>query len=254
MAEEDDASDDDSGNNGLLFRPSYSDNCITTQNKKCGHSNMATVSLNKVGDFVAFPALWIHHGYYTIQSEGTVIFQAQLFAVPSSDIFASKRTIRSNIAMKSHTKRNFCNIRKETLEPLTDNLLHHWDDTYWAEKFPPPLKFQGIKIDKAKNRHILKCYIHSLPKIEQFVNAFEQIVGGITVNSVWLLKKSKEDDDFQKWHQDMKFRITTTIVVNVGVATVSPSQVSEHHEEDESVAAETVNNNVEVYSAMKFIS
>ena len=35
------------------------------------------------------------------------------------------------------------------------------------------------------------------------------------------------DDGFQKWHQDMKFRISTTIVVNVGIATVSPSQVSE---------------------------
>ena len=122
-AEEDDASNNDSGNNGLIFRPSCSDNCITTQNKKCGHGNMATEFLNKIGDFVAFPALWIHHGYYKIQSKGTVVFQAQLFAVPSSDIFASKRTIRSNIAVKSHTKRNFCNIRKETLESKEDNDL-----------------------------------------------------------------------------------------------------------------------------------
>jgi hypothetical protein len=76
-AEEDDPSDNHGDNkNGLIFRPSCSDNCITTQNKKCGHNTTVTVSLNKVGDFVAFPALWIHRGYYRIQSEGTVIFQA----------------------------------------------------------------------------------------------------------------------------------------------------------------------------------
>ena len=103
--------------------------------------------------------------------------------------------------MKSHTKGNFCDIRKETLEPLTDDLLHHWDDTYSAEKFPPSSKFQDLKIDKVKNRHILKCHIHSLPKIEQFINAFEKIVSGITVNSVWLLKKSKEDDDLASGHE-----------------------------------------------------
>ena len=145
----------------------------------------------------------------------------------SSDIFNSKRTIRSNIAMKVHKEGNFCDIRNVSLELLTADLFQHWDDTYLAEKFPPCPKFQDEKIDKAKNRHIHNHQIHSLLKIMKFVDAFEEIVGGITVDCVWLLKKSKEDDGFQKWHQDMKFRISTTIVVNVGIATVSPSQVSE---------------------------
>ena len=179
-AEEDDPSDNHGNNkNGLIFRPSCSDNCITTQNKKCGHNTTVTVSLNKVGDFVAFPALWIHRGYYRIQSEGTVIFQAQLFAVPSSDIFNSKRTTRSNIAMKVHKEGNFCDIRNVSLELLTADLFQHWDDTHSAEKFPPCPKFQDEKIDKAKNRHIHNHQIHSLPKIKKFVDAFEEIVGGI---------------------------------------------------------------------------
>ncbi len=50
--------------------------------------------------------------------------------------------------------------------------------------------FGGNEIDKAKNRHIHNHQIHSLPKIKKFVNAFEEIVGGITVDSVWLLKNS----------------------------------------------------------------
>jgi hypothetical protein len=129
--------------------------------------------------------------------------------------------------MKVHKEGNFCDIRNVSLELLTADLFQHWDDAYSAEMFPPCPKFQDEKIDKAKNRHIHNHQIHSLPKIKKFVNAFEEIVGGITVDSVWLLKKSKEDDGFQKWHQDMKFRISTTIVVIVGIATVSPSQVLE---------------------------
>ena len=34
---------------------------------------------------------------------------------------------------------------------------------------------------------------------------------------MWLIKKTIADDGFQEWHQDMKHKITKTIVVNVGV-------------------------------------
>ncbi len=45
----------------------------------------------------------------------------------------------------------------------------------------------------------------------------EEEIRNITFNSVWLIKKSKEDDGLQEWHQDMKHRITTTAVVTVGI-------------------------------------
>jgi hypothetical protein len=77
-------------------------------------------------------------------------------------------------------------------------------------------KFLG-KIDQEKNRHILHDQIHKVPKIQQLVLAIEEEVGNITVNSVWLIKKTIANDGFQEWHQDMKHKITKTIVVNVGI-------------------------------------
>ena len=154
-----------------------------------------------------------------------------MFATPSSGM-GSTRAIRSNIAMTSHKEGNFCVTREVTLDPLADELLHHLDDKYLEELFLPAKKIQG-KIARAKNHHILKTQIHLVPKIEQLIYAFEEIVGGITVDSVWLLKKSKDDDGFQGWHQDMKHKISMTIVVIVGVATVSTTEVSEDYKEDE---------------------
>jgi hypothetical protein len=199
--------------NGLIFGPSCSGACFSRATD-CGHKTIK-VSLNNVGDYVVFPALRWHHGYYNIQSKGTVIFQAQLFATPSSAM-GSSRTVRRDIAMTSHKEGNFCLTRE--LKPLSDDLLHHWDDTYSADIFPPPKNFLG-KIDKSKNRSIPQNLFYLVPKIEQLVYAFEEIVGGITVESVWVLQKSNDDDGFQGWHQDMKHRISTTIVVNVGVVT-----------------------------------
>jgi hypothetical protein len=49
------------------------------------------------------------------------------------------------------------------------------------------------------------------------VLAIKKLVGDITVGSLWLLKKTISDDGFQEWHQDMKHKITKTIVVNVGL-------------------------------------
>jgi hypothetical protein len=83
---------------------------------------------------------------------------------------------------------------------------------YSADQFPPASKFLG-QVDKAKNRHILKHQIHLLPKIERLVLSFEEKFNDVTVDSVWLIKKTKQDDGFQ---EDMKTKITRTIVVNVG--------------------------------------
>jgi hypothetical protein len=102
-----------------------------------------------------------------------------------------------------------------TLNGLGQDLFLEWDRKYSADRFSPALKFLG-QVDKAQNRHILKHQIHLLPKIERLVFAFEEKFSDITVDSVWLIKKTKQDDGFQEWHHDMKTKITNTIVVNVG--------------------------------------
>ncbi len=56
-------------------------------------------------------------------------------------------------------------------------------------------------------------------------SAIEEEVGDITVDSVWLIKKTIADDGFQEWHQDFKHKITKTIVGNVGVASTDKNTV-----------------------------
>ncbi len=50
------------------------------------------------------------------------------------------------------------------------------------------------------------------------MDTFETLLSYLSVDLVWLLCKSKEDDGFQGWHKDfyMGGRITKTIVINVG--------------------------------------
>ncbi len=50
------------------------------------------------------------------------------------------------------------------------------------------------------------------------MDTFETLLPYLSVDLVWLLRKSKEGDGLQRWHKDfyMGGRITKTIVINVG--------------------------------------
>ncbi len=194
--------------NGLIFGPSCIGSCFTMDDE-CAHKKVK-VQLNEVGQYVFFPSLWWHHGYYDIKDDEKVIFTAQLFATPSSDIGNTKRFNRRNSQMSTDSQGQL-----SALNGLVEDLFLEWDHKYSADQFPPASKFLG-RVDKAKNRHIRKHQIHLLPKIERLVLSIEEKFKDITVDSVWLIKKTKQDDGFQEWHQDMKTKITTTIVVNVG--------------------------------------
>ena len=78
---------------------------------------------------------------------------------------------------------------------LMTDLYMNWDEEYSATNFPPAKNFFG-KIDKDKNRHILSDQIHKVPKIQRLVIAIEEQVGDITVDSVWLIKKTIANDGF----------------------------------------------------------
>ncbi len=51
-------------NNGLFFVPECTCQCFAND-EECNHDNIQ-VDLNKLGDYVAFPSLWYHHGYYNL--------------------------------------------------------------------------------------------------------------------------------------------------------------------------------------------
>jgi hypothetical protein len=47
----------------------------------------------------------------------------------------------------------------------------------------------------------------------------------LTVAQVWLIRKSKEEDGFQGWHQDKVGKITRPIMVNLGLEDVNAEDV-----------------------------
>ena len=57
--------------------------------------------------------------------------------------------------------------------------------------------------------------------IAELVKYFEDKYTHLEVRSVWIIKKSRENDGFQPWHRDFYLgtEVTKTIVVNVGAVT-----------------------------------
>jgi hypothetical protein len=66
--------------NGLQFVPTCDGQCFLQQ-AECDHT-IQKATLNHVGEYVVFPSMWYHHGYYFITPRKTVI-QAQLFTMHS---------------------------------------------------------------------------------------------------------------------------------------------------------------------------
>jgi hypothetical protein len=60
------------------------------------------------------------------------------------------------------------------------------------------------KIDKSKNPHILRHQINKLPKIETLVLDLLDELSDVTIDSVWLVKKTKKDVAIKQWHLGIK--------------------------------------------------
>ncbi len=73
-------------------------------------------------------------------------------------------------------------------------------------------------MDRRGNRQIYKKHFTQVPLLKNLVDTFETMFPNLSVDLVWLLRKSKEGDGFQGWHKDFLLgqRITKTIVINVG--------------------------------------
>ncbi len=73
-------------------------------------------------------------------------------------------------------------------------------------------------MDRRSNRQIYKKHFTQVPLLKNLMDTFETMFPYLSVDLVWLLRKSKEGDGFQGWHKDFLSgqRITKTIVINVG--------------------------------------
>jgi hypothetical protein len=104
---------------------------------------------------------------------------------------------------------------------VSQDIDENWDTTYADSKYPPSKAFDGVRIDPGTNRHLTHDSFRGIPEMNALVKTFESQNRELRVNSVWIIKKSKDNQGFQKWHRDFYLEtgagIINTIVVNVGV-------------------------------------
>jgi hypothetical protein len=73
-------------------------------------------------------------------------------------------------------------------------------------------------VERTSNRQIYKKHFTQVTLLKKLVDTFETMFPYLSVDLVWLLRKSKEGDGCQGWHQDFSLgqQIPKTIVINVG--------------------------------------
>ena len=116
--------------NGLTFAPRCDGQCFIQQ-AECDHT-IQFATLNKVGEYVVFPSMWYHHGYYNITPRKTVI-QAQLFTMHSHDNPTKERLTRKTTKMNCLRKGR---VDRTSLDRLTKDLVENWNTTYSEKLFP----------------------------------------------------------------------------------------------------------------------
>jgi len=209
--------------NGLILAPTCNPSndgvkkCFDSfRQKQCSHKT-DTVPLNLLGQYVLFPSRWWHKGFYNIRSD-RVFYTAQLFCTAAQDPDSW-----SNHTRKQNRNMTMGGIAVSQMQNISTDIQNNWDTTYSESKFPPSKAFDGGKIDRSTNRHLQRNTWNNIPDMCDLVNYFESHYRRLRVDSVWLIKKTRENDGFQGWHRDfyLKTDIITTIVVNVGVGEVN---------------------------------
>ena len=180
---------------------------------KCDKHNWAEITLNRVGDYLIFPSMCYHRGFFSVTRRKTLV-QAQLFAMHSSNPDQDRLT-RQTTKMSSFTRGR---IDRRILDVLMKDLVGKWKNTAYSQVASRVCsQFNGEWVQRDKNRHIFSEKFALVPKLQDVVTIFESEFPLLQVDSVWLLKKEYSNDGFQTWHQDFKLgsKITATIVVNL---------------------------------------
>jgi len=206
--------------NGLFFAPlcqPANDNDVkcfdTWRNKRCNHK-VDKVALNKLGEYVVFPSRWWHRGFYEIRSQKEY-YTAQLFCTAAED----------PDSWTSQTRKQNRNMtigrlpQNEMLFDVVKDIQQNWDTTYSVTNFRPAKAFDGNEIDPGTNRHLQGATFREIIHMQNLIKYFESRFRHLQVKSVWIIKKTRDNDGFQGWHRDfyLKTDVITTIVVNVGM-------------------------------------
>ncbi len=177
---------------------------------KCDHE-ISNVQINNLGDYVLFPSVWYHQGYFNDCGD-MIYITAQLFARPSIDPDC-ERLLHSFVETHDYIEGN---LGESMVAKLSNDIVHNWDTKYSHELFPPCKKFDG-DIDKEINRQNLCKKFQQFPLLKELIDNFERLFPYLSIDMVWLLIKSKPGAGFQRWHKDFALgnKITKPIVVNL---------------------------------------
>jgi hypothetical protein len=83
-------------------------------------------------------------------------------------------------------------LDESTLSELRDDLINNWEILYSNTEYQPCKKKSGVPVDRASNSQIYKKYFNQVPLLKNLVDTFENMLPYLSVNMVWLLRKSKE--------------------------------------------------------------
>ena len=169
------------------------------------------------GEYVIFPSSFFHRGYFEPGSTKVVV-TAQLFASSNgSSPNQPGRYLSSSNSMNDTVR----GVLIYDITSLSNDVLTDWDSSYPVATFPPCKSFGGSRINRESNRQIHRSQFHLLPHIVTLVNYFEGNDKTLSVDQVWLIRKSESEEGFQTWHRDLpklegERSIVKTIVVNLG--------------------------------------
>ncbi len=94
----------------------------------------------------------------------------------------------------------------------------NWDTNYPYDKFKPPQGYKLQPVNPEQNHVISREQLEDCGHLPHLIAQFKEKYILFEVESVWLIRKLKEGNGFQDWHQDLACngQIVYTIVVNLG--------------------------------------
>ncbi len=206
----------DLNSNGLWFAPKCK-TCFLT-NKYLHMKNKSCTHLWEV-----FNSSCWHCGYFN-GAKKSVYVTAQLFCVTSQN-HQIDRIIHNIFSRGGECGFILGALQKKQLNELTKEAINNWSGAFPVSQFKLYPYFQYLDVDPESNRQIEREDFNKVTLIEKLAHTFKEIFPYLSVAQVWLIRKSKEEHDFQGWHQDKVGNITCTIMVNLGLEDVNVDDV-----------------------------
>ncbi len=161
---------------------------ISQRLKKSVSTNGIRSALTALESMFFFPSGMFHRGYYN-DKPNTIFIKAQLFCAPTeyTNVLRFPWSImkgEGNDIIRGH-------LDESTLLELRDDLINNWDIHYSNPNYRPWKNLSGGPVDRTSNRQIYKKHFTQVLLLKKLVDSFETMFPYLSVDLVWLLRKSK---------------------------------------------------------------